>query len=251
MYSVNISVSPSDDAARLGYDQRQINRITIRMAQFFLSRDMRVIFGQDWRNDGVMQAVANFAQRVAPLTEKLDANGQPLASERMLNMVAEPRSSLSRAATKAARNSDGVLKVMTACEAAENASESVRKYFRSCADEQQNSHANKLTELRHYLTAALDPGCRICLGGRTSEQADNEPGIFEDARLALAYRKPLYLMGGFGGATREFGEPKEPRYWESPNGLDQEKKRELFETLDIDRAVRLVAHGIKGCQLNS
>ena len=245
---MNISIYPSDDAARLGYDQRQINRITIRMAQFFLSREMRVIFGQDWRNDGVMQAVANFAQKVAPLTEKLDANGQPLASERMLNMVAEPRASLSRAATTAARNSDGVLKVMTAREAAADASESVRKYVRSCTDEEQNSDANKLTELRHYLTAALDPGCRICLGGRTSEYEDNEPGIVEEARLALAYRKPLYLLGGFGGATREFGEPSENLYWDSPNGLDQEMKRELFETLDIDRAVRIVAHGIKGCQ---
>ena len=62
MWSVNISVSPCSDAARIGYDERQINRIVIQMAQFFLDRNMRIIFGHDWREDGVMRAVANFAE---------------------------------------------------------------------------------------------------------------------------------------------------------------------------------------------
>ena len=54
MWSVGISVSPCEEAARLGYDERQINRIVIRMAQYFLDQNMRVIFGHDWREDGVM-----------------------------------------------------------------------------------------------------------------------------------------------------------------------------------------------------
>ena len=53
MWSVGISVSPCEDATRIDYDTRQINRIVIRMAQYFLDRDMRVIFGHDWREDGV------------------------------------------------------------------------------------------------------------------------------------------------------------------------------------------------------
>ena len=47
---------------------RQINRIVIRMAQYFLDQDMRVIFGHDWREDGVMRAVADFAAIVAART---------------------------------------------------------------------------------------------------------------------------------------------------------------------------------------
>ena len=65
MWSVGISASPCADAERIGYDNRQINRIVIRVAQFFLNRDMRVIFGHDWREDGVMRAVAEFASKVA------------------------------------------------------------------------------------------------------------------------------------------------------------------------------------------
>ena len=69
MWSVGISVSPSVEAERLGYDERQINRIVIRMAQYFLDRDMRIIFGHDWREDGVMRAVADFAGVVAGRAE--------------------------------------------------------------------------------------------------------------------------------------------------------------------------------------
>ena len=61
--SVGISVSPCEDAATLGYDDRQINRIVIRIAQYFLDKDMRVIFGHDWREDGVMRGGGQFRKR--------------------------------------------------------------------------------------------------------------------------------------------------------------------------------------------
>jgi len=65
MWSIGISVSPCSDAEKIGYDNRQINRIVVRAAQFFLNRDMQVIFGHDWRKDGVMEAIAKFAIKVA------------------------------------------------------------------------------------------------------------------------------------------------------------------------------------------
>ena len=72
MWSVDISVSPCRDATRMGYDERQINRIVIRMAQYFLDRNMRVIFGHDWHEDGVMRAIADFAEVVAAGNETRD-----------------------------------------------------------------------------------------------------------------------------------------------------------------------------------
>ena len=69
----------------------------------------------------------------------------------------------------------------------------------------------------------------------------------EEARLALKYRKPLFLMGGFGGATREFGDDEEcwTTYQNSDNGLSEGEKQELFETTDIERAIRLISSGIE------
>ena len=257
MWSVGISVSPSAEAERLGYDERQINRIVIRMAQYFLDRDMRVIFGHDWREDGVMRTVADFAGVVAGraearadsdadlyrLTESRDA---PVA--RMVNVVAAARDTLSGAALEAERDSGGVLSVSAAGDVATAIWERWGSEMKAHGWVGRRDRGGELTRLRHCLTIMLSPGCRVCLGGRTEGYQGSEPGVMEEARLALTYRKPLYLMGGFGGATRLFGADPghggEP-YWKANNGLSGKEKRELFETTDVEWALGLISRGIE------
>jgi len=42
---------------------------------------------------------------------------------------------------------------------------------------------------------------RVALGGKDTGYAGFMPGIFEEALATLEARRPLYLLGGFGGAT--------------------------------------------------
>ena len=246
MWSVNISVSPCEDAARLGYDNRQINRIVIRMAQYFLNHDMRVIFGHDWREDGVMRAVADFAGTVAA---RPDENESRRLEPRMLNVVPASRASLSSAATEAERDSGGVLQVVPFHDRASSAADRFRiKRLRPDAKPQE-LRKWQLTVLRHWMTDLLAPGCRICLGGRVKGYEGEEPGVMQEARLALARDKPLYLMGGFGGAARAFGSDAKSRrdYRDSWNGLGYRDKIDLFTTTDVEHAIRLVWGGIGQC----
>ena len=243
MWSVNISVSPCEDAARLGYDDRQINRVVIRMAQYFLDHDMRVIFGHDWREDGVMRAVADFAGSVAARAEQDDA---PSAEARMLNVVPAPGASLSSAAMEAQRDSGGVLKVIPFSDLARDVGDQLDIENPASDADAQELRKWELTALRHWITDLLAPGCRICLGGRLSNYQGEEPGVMQEARLALARQKPLYLMCGFGGAARAFGsEPdSRTRYDDAWNGLNDEDKLDLFTTTDIEHAIRLIWRGI-------
>ena len=257
MWSVGISVSPCTDATRMGYDLRQINRIVIRVAQYCLNHNMRVIFGHDWREDGVMRAIADFANKVASgsrgFTQTSDrlCSGYPEDGEepRMLNVVPTGQAPLSRAAREAELESGGILKVLVANEAIETPLVPVAEpIFPHLEERREKLRATELTNFRLYITTLLDPGCRICLGGRTNGYEGNEPGVMEEARLALVYNKPLYLLGGFGGATRSFGEDDNygsVQYWQKSNGLVDKEKQELFETTDIERVLRLVSIGIK------
>ena len=257
MWSVGISVSPCDDAARIGYDNRQINRITIRMAQYFLSREMRVIFGHDWRDDGVMRAIANFAMKVTSNLQLGDtgsdkssdpcesSNGEP----RMLNVIADDRESLSELAVEAHQDGDGVLQVYSICDDNKRLRD-LALCGEACSWESNvnGSRVHKLTSLRKCITHLLNPGCRICLGGSETVYEGEEPGVMQEGRLALQHGKPLYLLGGFGGATKCFAETDElgkSMYWPSMNGLEENEKRELFNTTDIERALHLVTRGIK------
>ena len=70
------------------------------------------------------------------------------------------------------------------------------------------------------------------------------PGVIEEAAMALDGPKPLYLLGGLGGATRAFIESPEyarmyesKRYWDSANGLDMAAKERLFETVDVEYGI--------------
>ena len=257
MWSVGISVSTSTEAARLGYDDRQINRIVIRMAQYFLDRDMRVIFGHDWREDGVMRAVADFAgvvgARVGAVEERertqRSVDPGKLAEERMINVVPAGRDSLSGAAVAAELDSGGVLRVIPVSEAREHVSEQAQSAVRIPDVDWVDPRVAQLTELRHWLTVLLDPGCRVCMGGVTDGFQGREPGVIEEAELALRYRKPVYLLGGFGGATRAFGIEQKRHgvgYWHAKNGLSMKEKAELFETTDVERGIRLIWRGIRG-----
>ena len=267
LWSVGISVSPCEDAAKIGYDDRQINRIVIRMAQYFLDQDMRVIFGHDWREDGVMRAVADFAAVVATRTmaekeeelrEEVQRREYVVDEEcRMVNLVATPAEALSRAAVEAGEESGNVLAVLSVHEIRDSAGWPEKLGGEPVAAERlrgrqvPETRGEELTVLREWITALLAPGCRICLGGRMYGFQGDEPGVLEEAGLALNWGKPLYLLGGLGGATRAFISTQKfaekyqsTRYWESNNGLDIEEKKKLFDTVDVEVALRLIAKGI-------
>ena len=58
-----------------------------------------------------------------------------------------------------------------------------------------------LTSLRRYLTAHVDG--RILIGGKRHDFGGRVPGLMEEALFALQAEQPLFLAGGFGGATHE------------------------------------------------
>jgi hypothetical protein len=56
-----------------------------------------------------------------------------------------------------------------------------------------------LTALRQYLVKETD--ARVLIGGKERGYKGELPGIIQEALLAIEADQPLYLAGGFGGAT--------------------------------------------------
>ena len=242
--SVGISVSPTEEAEAIGYDERQINRIVIRTAQYFLYKGMRVIFGHDWRTNGVMRAILNCAEIAAGATPGPDDEA------RMLNLVPTGDGRVSADAAAAQREASGIFQVS-----------SLRDYARDLGREVPTQRPDELRMLRCCLTELLDPGIRICLGGRTSHYEGRYPGIAEEAYFALKMHKPLYLIGGFGGATaavydvlngkaaKALGDLREPlQRFELEglaNGLDPHENAKLAAMTDLEAALSLIWKGVK------
>src|SRR5438094_9585228 len=81
-FAVGLSVSEGDDSAARGFPVWQVNRVTLQVVSALFGQGVGVVFGHDWREDGVMEAVHGFALQVqAPLPlspDDPDADSQPL-----------------------------------------------------------------------------------------------------------------------------------------------------------------------------
>ncbi|OIP53334.1 MAG: hypothetical protein AUK31_01685 [Fibrobacteres bacterium CG2_30_45_31] len=59
-----------------------------------------------------------------------------------------------------------------------------------------------LTQMRNEMIKNCD--LRICAGGRLTEYKGKMPGVLEEIFIAFKEKKPLFLLGGFGGVTESF-----------------------------------------------
>jgi SLOG cluster2 len=123
-----------------------------------------------------------------------------------------------------------------------------------------------LTALREYLVKETD--ARVLIGGKERGYQGEMPGIIQEAMLAIGAGQPLYLAGGFGGATATIaalvanlehrwpptehaadvdGLPEviERSGWTvTDNGLTEEENRRLATTHRPSEVASLVAIGL-------
>lgn len=119
-----------------------------------------------------------------------------------------------------------------------------------------------LTSMRQTMVQESD--ARILLGGKVENYKGKMPGVAEEALLAINARQPVYLMGGFGGCTRDIAETMglvEPwagsrPMWEGRglfedfgidslnNGLSAEENRRLAHIPYFELAVTMIRLGL-------
>lgn len=63
---LGLSISESDDSAHRVFPPWQVNRITLQVVSALFGQGVGVMFGHDWRDDGVMEAVHGFALQMQP-----------------------------------------------------------------------------------------------------------------------------------------------------------------------------------------
>jgi len=196
---VNLSISESNDSADRGFPPEQVNRVTLQVVSALFGQGASLIFGHDWREDGVMEAVHEFAQQVQPpvplTTEQSQSSSQPL----LCNLVPWPDTP---------RLSQDDLECLASTLRVESAGlpEELTKYEKEARDKRETPlyqylRARGLTHLRHRLTRISH--ARLCIGGRKSGSEGRYPGVIEEAFLSLGARKPLYLAGILGGAAHQ------------------------------------------------
>jgi hypothetical protein len=281
--SVNLSVSESSDSAERGFPTWQVNRVSLQLVSALFGQGMTVVFGHDWRQDGVMEAMLSFAQQTQAPVGLSEDDARILGEPMLRNILAWP--------DVPALSADDIealsptLQIEGPVLPEELRGEAQRISGMTATAEFRYIRARALTYLRQRLTRECT--ARLCLGGRLSGSQGFLPGVLEEALLSLDSERPLFISELFGGASQEViwaieGKRMSKsfcpdfRAWEAPrqlndvegarfqsrgeiwealqsfdestvaerNRLSIEQQRDLFHTRSVDRFTELLLIGL-------
>lgn len=85
----------------------------------------------------------------------------------------------------------------------------------------------------------------VCVGGELHLKDGIRPGVEEEAALAEAAGRPVYLLAAGGGYTRRFFQARAGRSGAAYNGLTLAQNERLGVTLDAHEAASLVVRGLQ------
>ena len=251
--AIAVSVSDSPDADRLGVSAGHIWDTLDELAIELLASGVDLAYGGDLRHRG-------FTEKFFELAGKYRRRGQTMI--RMTNYLAWPvhiRMSvdeLDETRTAVERVARLVLIGLDGC----HMSLDKRRALPS-REPNKDEWKTGLTGMREVMRE--ETSARIVIGGQVENYKGKMPGIAEEVLLSLKARQPVFLVGGFGGCTRDLAEsvglvaPSNGlRSWPGRelfeiyaadalnNGLTGDENRTLASTPFIDKAVNLVMLGL-------
>lgn len=185
---IGISISASDDIEHYGYREWDVNRVTVRLSEALLSAGAHLVFGHDWRPDGIMTAICGIAIRSHAIG---DGDATPLIQ----NFLAHPdKTNMSNELKRDLRQRD-LVRIRTIDPPKVNG-----------GLDPELERALALSHMRFVMNSAID--ARICIGGKrlndqTAIPAGFFSGVAEEAYWAAKTSKPLLVAGFLGGVTAE------------------------------------------------
>lgn len=256
-HAVAISISESSDMNVLGLGNEHLVDAMAEVARHLLAMGARLMYGGDLRPGGfteiLFELVARY-RRDADLDDERLAVANFLAWPVHITLSRERLQELSTALTDVAE---------LICLSADGHVISQDDRLAMSPIQPENDEWIKgLTAMRDVMTKVSD--ARIVLGGRVDNFKGKMPGVAEEALAAMKARKPLFLLGGFGGCARDIAEDlklKPPSslsrtQWTGRqdfvgvtsanlnNGLDDQENRTLAMTQHVDQAIALILRGL-------
>lgn len=246
-WSIAVSVSDSPDLSVLGLNERHLRDVMVAVARFFLGAGATLLYGGDLRALGftelLFELIAGYRRETE---ERRRAVANLLAWPVHIALSQEEldrrRNGLRDRGSVVCLSPDGT--VMSYQERA------------SLASKVPSDHewTQGLTSMRRTLAQWCD--AHVLLGGQTQRFRGKMPGIAQEALLTLEARKPVFLIGGFGGCARDIAEtmmlPARPHRRalkrvgvdDLGNGLTAEEAATLAQTAHADEIITLILRGL-------
>lgn len=185
---VGISISQSSDLPLNGLTLHHLNDVMIEFARYLLASNAIIAYGGDLRANGFTQILFDLSRKYLETSEK--------PKSKIINFLTWPFYRDLTEMEQAELKDIAIIKKI-------DLPVDLSKFSDIKLNYSQLNHkylvARSLTEMRKEMNKFID--CRIIIGGKTTNFQGRYPGLVEEAYYAIKSKKPVYLIGAYGGAA--------------------------------------------------
>ncbi len=255
--AVGVSVSASPDMWALGLNERHLRSARVQIALYVFANGWSLAFDGDLRRDGFNEVLGELLGRYRdhPLHRETISVTSYLAWPVHIRMTTDEIESL------IAEHEPFTRIVFLTLDGKPIASE---ERLKLCAREPTELEWTRgLTAMR--VAMRKETRARVVLGGKVERYRGAMPRIAEEVDISFSAGQPVFLVGGFGGCTRDIAEtvgvverrtgprgtwPGRHRFCKYSledlrNCLSQGENATLARTPHLEEMVTLVARGLR------
>lgn len=190
--TIGISISESDNLSELGYGVSHLKDAIIEIARYILASGGKLAYGGDMRQGGFTELIFDLLAYY-----KADKTLQP--HERFHSYLAYPLSTTLTLEKEAELRQNVSFKKIAPPVDLQIAN--TNEFLKPDSPENLYVWTRCLTKMREEMEESCD--ARIFIGGRTKGFKGKCAGILEELLIALEHNHPVYLVGAFGGITKD------------------------------------------------
>lgn len=188
--SIAFSVSESDDMYKYGCSNSMYKDIVLELSRYVLKAGAYLVYGGDLRKDGFTRIFEDFSYHYGQ-QEKSGTNVHYFT-----NYFAWP---IHLNITQSVKSDFWHNRVNCVCVEAPDDNVDKDRFLAPVGNENLCVWSHSLTKMRKEMDRNTD--ARIFIGGRLSGFKGKMAGIVEEFLISAQSHRPIYLIGGFGGAT--------------------------------------------------
>ena len=246
---ISISVSNTNENRT---DEIMLRDMVVEISRYILNAGGKILYGGSGSRDGYVNLFSQISEKYGKI--KVDSEGKdvPEGEAYIYNYYAWPYMNAL---------SDDDMAYLKHCHLCaqqiypDGISEEQKRLIPSTQDEEGKMQI--ISSLSHM----RDVRCRearafIIVGGKTKGSLTPIPGILEEYIKARATKKPIYLLGGFGGEAALISKSvisretiiesiQDDTYESLNNGLNKEENIRLLLSTNVFEIIRLIIRGMK------
>lgn len=188
---IGISISENEDLASLGYSNIHLRDLTIEIARHVLINNFVLVYGGDLRREGFTEMFSDLAYQYRSIGSYKGFYFENFFSYPIYCQITRQNE------LEFKRNRTKVIKVSPP----KDLEVSSEQYLLPSTLENKFVWARSLSHMRNQMIA--ETGARLLIGGKCDNYLGKLPGIIEEAKITISQNKPLYLVGAFGGASKQ------------------------------------------------